>query len=353
MSLGSFGNISPIIQSADGTKIIKLDSANNKIIINDTVLNKTIEINSEEFTNGIQTLPYVQMYEKINACEACIYPPQDSLTLKIVDNILVYDNTDISLATSQAQITSGTMNIQDINGSGTRSNNLDAGSITITDGTTLTTYIDAGDATFSYIGSGQNTTINPSFFQANDGTGNYTTTMNNNNVIINDNTVGTAIEILNDNTINASPYLRIQNTTGQSNYLYFNELNADDHFNFKFNNNNSFFKQMNPFSFNQIELFDGNQIEKYYPFIFCQNVSNLNLYDYTQYLDDNSLAGWSFIISNYSGSDLSIDTHGLNWYAHSNGLGGGPINIKKWVQCRITLVYSSIDNEYLYSVSQF
>jgi hypothetical protein len=172
-------------------------------------------------------------------------------------------------------------------------------------------------------------------------------------IIVKDNVSGTAIEILNDDTINASPYLRIQNITGQSNYLYFNELNADGHFNFKFNNNNGFFKQMNPFSFNQIELFDGDKIQKYYPFVFCQNVSSLKLYDYTEYLDDNGLAGWSFIISNYSGSDLLIATNGINWYAHSNGLTSDPIEIEKWVQCRITLVYSSIDNEFLYSVSQF
>mgnify|MGYP003347031005 CR=1 FL=1 len=54
-----------------------------------------------------------------------------------------------------------------------------------------------------------------------------------------------------------------------------------------------------------------------------------------------------------TGTSISVDTNGLNWYSHDSGLGGSPIHISKWSTCRITLVYSSIDNEYLYAVSQF
>lgn len=51
---------------------------------------KQIKINSQEFSNGVQTLPYTQMYETINACQACVYPQLANI-LKINDT-LITDN---------------------------------------------------------------------------------------------------------------------------------------------------------------------------------------------------------------------------------------------------------------------
>jgi hypothetical protein len=417
-------NQSPVYRNVGKTKSIKLDNINNTITITDTTIPKTIIINSKEFSNGTQTLPYVQMYEKINACNAAVYPAPDGNTIQVNDKVLLdggvgYTNSvgsqEIKLndpgtleahlsadniihldtntgnywsnnsetlqvnnistpsyircsaynglmiqndqkggtPTSDTEITSTQMKIQDLNGAGTRAWTADAGSLTITDGTSLNTYIDAGSTTFTYIGSGQYTTMNASLIQANDGTSTYTATMNNNNVIISDTSIGIQSELVADGNLNTNPYLRLQNTNGFSNYLYFNELNAEGHSCFTLNNNERFFKQMNPFGFRQVELQDGDIIERDYPFVFCQGVGTIKLRDPSNYLDDNGFAGWSCIVSNYYGNDLNIDiASASSWYAHSNGGGlSNPIVIGKWSTCRITLVYSSIDSQYIWAVS--
>ena len=78
------------------------------------------------------------------------------------------------------------------------------------------------------------------------------------------------------------------------------------------------------------------------------------MYTPTNYLDDNGNPGWSCLVSNLSGNDIQIDTAGYQWYAHSNGLVSGPIDIKKWATCRITLLFSNNTvGDYLWAVSQF
>lgn len=161
------------------------------------------------------------------------------------------------------------------------------------------------------------------------------------------------VEIVADHTQDADPFIRLQNVNGLNNRIKYSGIYADGHYCFNLNNDNKFFKQQNAFSMQQYELFDGEYIEKYMPLIFAQNVNTLKLRDYTEYLDDNGLVGWTIIVSNYSNFDLNIDAFGLRWYAHNGGLSTSPIVVKKWVTVRITLVYSSIDNEYLYAVSQF
>ena len=92
-------------------------------------------------------------------------------------------------------------------------------------------------------------------------------------------------------------------------------------------------------------------IKKYMPLVFAQNVNVLQLQRHTEYLDDNGLVGWSCIISNYSGGDLQIYTN-INWYSTNYSVAGSPIIINKYATCRLTLVYSSIDSEYLWTLSQ-
>jgi hypothetical protein len=89
MSLSTFGNINPIFQSNDGKKTLTINRDTNNITITNTDVSptKTIIINSQEFSNGTQVLPYVQMYENINAVEACVFPAP-SLTELQVENIV-------------------------------------------------------------------------------------------------------------------------------------------------------------------------------------------------------------------------------------------------------------------------
>jgi hypothetical protein len=159
------------------------------------------------------------------------------------------------------------------------------------------------------------------------------------------------LECVADHTQDADPFIRFQNDTGFNNYIKFSGIFADGHFCFNLNNDQKFFKQQNPMSMTQYELLDGEFIKKYMPLVFAQNVNVLRLQRYTEYLDDNGLVGWSCIISNYSGGDLQIDTD-INWYSTNYSVASSPIIINKYATCRLTLVYSSINLEYLWTLSQ-
>jgi hypothetical protein len=243
MSKYFYNNQTPIYRTPDLTKSITLDTSNNQLIIKNTNIPKTIIINSEEFSNGTQTLPYVQMYENINAVEACVYPPTASNILTVNNEInitngtqtstftnnsinltstavptplsiliqadttplikpqfVITDNTTYasgielgddlngvfsanfssgevayfepakftmrnnpiaSSATTDTEITNSNITIQDLNQPTNRSLVADAGSMTINDGTSATSYVDAGTATFTYTGSGQYSQITP------------------------------------------------------------------------------------------------------------------------------------------------------------------------------------------------
>jgi hypothetical protein len=91
MSLSTFGNVNPVFQSADGTKTVTIDSGLNTLTITNSTIPKTIVINSEEFSNGTQVLPYVQMYENINAVDACVFPAPNTTTVR-VNNTLELNN---------------------------------------------------------------------------------------------------------------------------------------------------------------------------------------------------------------------------------------------------------------------
>jgi hypothetical protein len=259
------------------------------------------------------------MYTKINAVEAAVYPPINTTTCQFVDTLIVSDTANLGLATTSSTLTGGQLTIQDLNGSGTRVLTADAGSVNITDAVSYTSSLDKANLTF------------------------------------NDTSTNISLQLTNDSNVSPTPFIKMTDSSGLVNTFSWGELNADGHYCYTFNNNEKFFKQQNPFSFRQVELFDGDPIEKEYPFVFAQNVSTLKLRDPPEYLDDNGLAGWSCIVSNYSGATINIDiATASSWYAHSSGGGQlNPIVLKKWATCRLTLVYSSIDNEYIWAVSEF
>ena len=299
-------------------------SGNFGIVINEYDLTNTlkqIKINSQEFSNGVQTLPYVQMYEKINAVNACVYPPPDSTTLQVNNKIDVVGTT-----TTEIIIQADTTPTIPVN-------------IVATDNATYSSGL-AIDKLFSANISAYPTLI--------------TTEIKPEKILLDNQTGNIQLELTNDISLTPEPTIRFQNSSGLNNYINFSGINADGHYNFNLNNNERFFKQNNPFSFSVYTANDGDYIEKNYPFVLADNISVLKLYNPANYLDDNGNPGWSCLISNLSGSDILIDTAGYQFYSHANGLQGGPIIFNKWSTGRITLVYSSSTvGDYIWAASLF
>ena len=321
-----FLNVVPPYNSTHGQPKITLGATpgNFGVVINEYDLAnnlKQIRINSQEFSNGVQTLPYVQMYEKINAVNACVYPPPDSTTLQVNNKIDVVGTT-----TTEIIIQADTTPTIPVN-------------IVATDNATYSSGL-AIDKLFSANISAYPTLI--------------TTEIKPEKILLDNQTGNIQLELTNDISLTPEPTIRFQNSSGLNNYINFSGINADGHYNFNLNNNERFFKQNNPFSFSVYTANDGDYIEKNYPFVLADNISVLKLYNPANYLDDNGNPGWSCLISNLSGSDIQIDTAGYQFYSHANGLQGGPIIFNKWSTGRITLVYSSSTvGDYIWAASLF
>ena len=73
----------PSYRSSDLTKSIKIDPDNNLITISDTTANKTLNIDSQQLSNGIQTLLFTDIYTTVNKTPAITYPPTNANTLNI------------------------------------------------------------------------------------------------------------------------------------------------------------------------------------------------------------------------------------------------------------------------------
>lgn len=334
----------------------------------------TLIVNQLGFTNGVQSLLFSDLYAGVQKTQSIQFATSTPTSLNIRDNILINDILDdfhTSIHKNNITITDTTtsdyasfgydgMTIDTISGT---TNTLTSNSVQI-DGTTNSVIIQANT-----------NIINQSCIAASDNA-NYATgieigqlfsanisayptivrsTMSPTTIILGASTT-TSNEVIISNDINVGePFIQLTNSGGHANYLRFNSLNADGHYCYSFTNNERFFKQNNPFSFRQVELLLGDYIEKDYPFVFCQNVLSIKLRPVSEYLDDLGNAGWSCIVSNYSGGDLNIDMNDASsWYSFSNGSGlGNPITLNKWVTCRITLIYSSIDNQFIWAVSQY
>lgn len=275
------------------------------------------------------------------------------IRMNAYDGLKIQNDTKSGTPTSTNTFTHSNISIDNALGSGP-TNTLTAGDMTINDfGSTYVSQITSDYAQFTT--PAYTTQLTASSLIITYTPDNYYTNVSAGTILCNDTNGGNPIqiELVPDHTQHPDPFIRLQNDTGLNNYLRFKGIYADGHFCFNLNNDQKFFKQQNPFSMTQTELLDGEYIEKYMPFVFAQNVTGLKLRNYVEYLDDNGLVGWSCIVSNYSGAGITIDTNGLNWYSHSSGLNTNPIQMKKWATCRLTLVYSSIDNEYLWAFSEF
>jgi hypothetical protein len=125
------------------------------------------------------------------------------------------------------------------------------------------------------------------------------------------------------------------------------ELKASCAKSFTLDNGKNFFKLNNAISMKQKNLEENEYIEKNYNLVVCQNTSNIKLRNYVNYLDEELKAGWTCTISNISNNDLNISTDGLkslsNRYLNLND-----ILIEKYTTKKLTLVYSNIDDEFLW-----
>jgi hypothetical protein len=83
----------PSFRSADLTKSVKIDPDSNSIIINDTTSNKTLNINSQQLSNGTETLLFSDIYATVNKTTAITYPPTNANTLNINNSIVLTNGT--------------------------------------------------------------------------------------------------------------------------------------------------------------------------------------------------------------------------------------------------------------------
>jgi len=127
------------------------------------------------------------------------------------------------------------------------------------------------------------------------------------------------------------------------------ELKASCTKSFTLDNGKNFFKLNNAISMKQKNLEENEYIEKNYNLVVCQNTSNIKLRNYVNYLDEELKAGWTCQISNISNTDLNISTDGLKWFGNRY-LNTNDIIIEKYSTKKITLIYSDIDNNYLWAL---
>jgi hypothetical protein len=296
--------------------------------------------------NGIQLGANSSSWQNLSLLDdvlaSCEMPPNPT-TLKLNNSILLdngssdistLSNDTFSMFTSSNGTTTINQNIINLDNS---SNNGPTNTLT------------PGDVTINDYGSSMVSNLTSDYIMLRDGGYTIVNQITNNNINMIDNNTNIEVEINTNGNISSEPFVRLQNTNGISNYYNQNSISANSNNCFVFNNNEKFFKQNNPFSYTIYYLNDGDYIEKHYPFIFCQNINVIKLFGPSNYLDDNNNAGWSCLVSNYSTSDIQIDTAGLDWFSHFNGYSSNPIYIKKWVTCRLTLIFSQIDNNYIWA----
>ena len=283
------------VQYTDGIRSLSIIPTAGLVISDGT---NNLTVNTLGFDNGTNTLLFQDIYTTVGKSESIQYSLSSSTQIAINNTILM---TDTSTPTDIATFTNTSLNIS----------------------------TSAGVANDLTITSSAMTLLNT--------------------------TTNQKIQLQNDETIYGVPAIVINNLTGGEVSYRFNELNCDSLRTYVFNNNDRFFKQMNPFSFKVYELLSGyDQIEKYMPFIFSQTLSLIYLWLPADYLDDNNDVGWSVVVSNYTNSTLDIQNGGIRWFSASGGgVNPPPIGIHPWAIVRITLVYSTIDAEYLWAVSQF
>lgn len=211
-----YDNQKPVYRNPAGDKSITLDPTNNTLTISDTSIPKTITINSQEFSNGAQTLTYVKLYEKVNGCDAVVYPAPSATQLQIENSVLIKDtpnNRQITLdsVAPSVQVADNNTGIYTL---------LSNGSLFITDPSqsASTNYfansIDAGSNNYSVITAGNSLSL-----------GDVNGSVNSTKIILTDSTYNIDTNALNLTTYNSTYALPICYTKKFSNTINYIGVN--------------------------------------------------------------------------------------------------------------------------------
>lgn len=399
MSQYYYDNQSAIYRNASKTNVITLDPSTNVIQVTKNSQTSTFDNNSLSISSTAATpvsillqgdtspsLP-AQFVVTDNTTTACgiqlgatangVFAANFStgqIGLFEGPKLTYRDNSDPLLATTDTEVTASQIKIQDLNGSGTRVWTADAGSINIFDGTSLNTYIDAGDATFTATGTGEYTEITPSKINFNNGTTTPYIELNSSNQlwINNDNTYPIILNSTNSQITvgdvgNAGNFTRIavddttrtneinsvdiKSSCGSGSYYtmpiqFTNKANSS----YSYTNNNTWqmvFSGSMSIPLEQLTLTNGYTTWKMDFAMNCWNCTVQSDKAYAMYIEirdvngtGNDYSGFLFNqntpyttyknSSSYSATNTQIENYVYTDYYDFSGATGSPLEIRLW-----------------------
>ena len=357
----------PVWRTPSGTQSITIDANNQNITVENTTLPKKIIINPNELSNGTQVLPYTQLYEKINAVNASVYPAPDSTTIKVNERVLLdggvgYTN---SVGSQEILMSDGTNEghyradfVEQINTSTGNywSNNTDTLQV---NNTSTPSYINCSPyngfliqndvkggtpSSLAQLTHTQLQILDPNFSS-------IKTAITSGDITLTD-----SGNVLTSNL--TTDYIRFGNNTntevaeiGQSQF----NLTDKDYY-FQAPAHPQMFKCLNiGLGYNITQAPNGYNIMKTDNFVFVDSgVSLVVLQPPSTYLDQqNGEPGWTCVISNINGSDIDVDCSGEQWYSHFSGTGSGVFHLKKYATASFTLIYSPNTGSYWWAISMY
>jgi len=369
----------PIWRTPNGSQSITINPATQSITVENTSIPKKIIINPIELSNGTQVLPYTQLYENINAVDACVYPPTASNILTINDT-LVADNGSGSITTLDPSTIT-------LNGSGAGgpTNTITQGDMTIQDNTAT----NIGQMTADYVQfntpSGSSN-VNASTLSITDSSSTHTMSAYTSNIA---NSSGNTMDFncdaiqmwlnttcagvgeinldCNTNTLfirnfNSGGYIRVGSDYATGTYSGSNIIQSENKDTFLTSTSKQLFKYDDAgYGYKPVVYGSGSHIDRFTNCaVYEIGASSLDLFDYKTYLDSNDTqpdekrVGWACKIINMNGSDVSLNSDdGTKFFSHYGGLTGNPYTIKKYASVEIILIYSPTTGEYFWAVSQF
>ena len=309
-------------------KFIKLDTVNNQIEINDPTVPKQILINTVEISNGVQNINFVNLYEKLDAVKATVYPAPSSTQLQVENSIIVSDTPGNKGITIDA--VSPAVQVSDLNtGIYTLLSN---GSLFINDpsqGTTTNYFannIDAASNNYSVITAGNTLSL-----------GDVNSSVNSTRIILTDNTYSIDSNALNLTTYNSTYALPICYTkrfTNTISYIgvnntwqnvYQDNLALPNEF---FNPSNTFWDYKIEFSINLRNMSASNDKGLALYFEFLDNASNIiSPFLYTQ----NTPFTRHSNDSTYSATSSNMLTFNWNDYCNFTAVpNNAPLTFSLW-----------------------
>lgn len=369
----------PVWRTFNGAQSITIDPINENITIENNTIPKKIIINPNELSNGTQVLPYTQLYENVNAVDACVYPPTASNILTVNDTI-VLDNGSGSVAT--LDVSTLTLNGS---GAGGPTNTITQGDMTIQDNTAT----NIGQMTADYVQFNTPagySNVNASTITINDSSSTHNMSSYTSNIA---NSSGNTMDFncdaiqmwlnttcagvgeinldCNTNTLfirnfNSGGYIRIGSDYATGSYSGSNIIQSENMDTFTYSTSKSIIKyDTTGYGYKPIVYGTGSYIERDTNCaVYEVGATSLNLYQHKDYLDTNTTqsndkrVGWGCKIINMNNADVDLNSDdGTKFFSHYGGLTGNPYTIKKYSSVEIILIYSPNAGEFYWAVSQF